>query len=125
MKMNYNPLDSINTIKNSFNKADMGGTQFSTIFPALQGAYDRVFIISDMQGADAVGGTLTQYKTKFGVDPYVYCVNLCGYGNSMMNPNNKKVFQLFGYSSELYEIIKNQTLTPAFSRFLASKSSEH
>lgn len=108
MKMSYNPLDSINTIKNSFNKANMGGTSFGTIFPALQAAYDRVFIISDMQGADAVGSTLSQYKSKFGIDPYVYCVNLCGYGNSMMNPNNKKVFQLFGYSAELYEIIKKQ-----------------
>ncbi len=105
-KRSYNPNDSVNTIKNSFNNASGGGTYFNLIFENLPQGYDRVFIISDMQGADAVGSTLNQYRTKFGIDPYVYCVNLCGYGNSMMNPNNKKVFQLFGYSAELYEIVK-------------------
>lgn len=103
----YNPNDSINTIKNIFNKANMGGTYWSTIFPALSAAYDRIFIISDEQGADAIGTTVEDYKRKFGVDPYVYCINLCGYGNTMMKPS-KKVFQLFGYSAEIYEIVKKQ-----------------
>lgn len=106
----FNPNDSVNTIKNSFIKADGGGTYFNIIFEKLPQRYDRVFIISDMQGADAVGGTLSGYKSKFGVDPYVYCINLCGYANSMVNPNNKKVFQLFGYSSEVYEIVKKQEI---------------
>lgn len=109
-KKPYNPNDSINTIKNIFNRADGGGTSFSTIFPALTEAYDRVFIISDMQGQDQIGNTISQYKNKFGIDPYVYCVNLCGYNTSMVNPNNKKVFQIFGYSAEIYEICKKSEI---------------
>lgn len=104
----YNPNDSINTIKKEFLTAQGGGTSFSSIFPALNSRYDRVFIISDMQGADEVGKTISNYRSKFGVDPYVYCINLCGYGNSMVNPSNKKVFQLFGYSADVYEIVKKQ-----------------
>lgn len=103
----YNPNDSINTIKNSFNNAPGGGTEFSTIFPALQQAYDRVFIISDMQGADSIGNTIAHYKQKYGANPNIYCINLCGYQTTMIKPGNK-VFQLFGYSAEIYDIIKKQ-----------------
>ncbi len=106
-QLSYNPLDSINTIKNNFARESMGGTAFSTIFPALQARYDRIFIISDEQGQDQIGNTLSNYKTKFAVDPYIYCINLCGYGTTMFKPGSK-VFQLFGYSAELYEIIKKQ-----------------
>lgn len=104
--LKYNPNDSVNTIKNSINKAPGGSTNFGRIFPFLHDAYDRVFIISDMQGSDEVGKTISQYRSKFGVDPYVYCINLCAYGTSMLNPNNKKVFQIMGYSSEIYDIVK-------------------
>lgn len=107
MNKKYNVNDSVNTIKNMFNKAPGGSTNFSTIFPALSSRYDRIFIISDMQGSDAIGTSISGYKSKFGVDPYIYCVNLCGYNNSMVKPGSK-VFQLFGYSAEIYDIIKKQ-----------------
>lgn len=103
--VNYNPNDSINTLKNSFNKSPGGSTYFGSIFSSLKSRYDRVFIISDMQGADGIGNTVEDYKRKFGVDPYIYCVNLCGYNNTMVKPN-KKVFQIFGYSAEIYDIVK-------------------
>jgi hypothetical protein len=106
-KRTFNPNDSVNTIKNSFLKATGGGTYFHIIFPNLVDRYDRIFIVSDMQGADALGTTVADYKNKFKVDPYVYCINLCGYSNTMIKPGNK-VFQLFGYSAEIYDIIKKQ-----------------
>lgn len=104
-RVTYNPADSVNTIKNKFNKESMGGTSFSTIFPALSDRYDRIFIISDEQGSDQIGSTIENYKSKYSVNPYIYCINLCGYGSTMIKPGNK-VFQLFGYSAEIYDIIK-------------------
>jgi hypothetical protein len=107
----YNPLDSINTIKNIFNKAPGGSTNFGTIFPALANRYDRVFIISDMQGSDSLGQTVVDYKRKYDVDPFVYCIHLCGYSATMAKPGSR-VFQVFGYSSEIYDIIKKMEVDP-------------
>ena len=102
----YNPNDSVNTIKQTLLKnAASGGTQFRTIFPALKSRYDRIFIISDEQGADQIGSTLSDYKKNFKVDPNIYCINLCSYGTTMFK-ENKKVAQLFGYSAEIYELVK-------------------
>jgi len=103
--ISYNPNDSINTIKNIFNKTPGGTTNFSSIFPGLTARYDRVFIISDMQGSDEIGRTMDDYKKKFNVDPYIYSINLCGYGNTMVKPG-KKVFSMAGYTAEIYENIK-------------------
>ena len=106
--VNYNPSDSINTIKNNFRHGALGGgTDFGCIFNALNQHYDRVFIISDMQGSDDISraSSFQAYKSQFG-EPYIYCINLCGYATTMFNPNNKKIAQIFGYSAEIYEIIK-------------------
>lgn len=104
-KRSYNQGDTVNTLKNNFLVANGGGTNFSSIFPALTDRYDRIFIISDEQGSDKLGLTVENYKKKFGVDPYIYCINLNGYGTTMFKPSSK-VFQVFGYSAEIYEIIK-------------------
>lgn len=102
----YNPNDSINTIKNGFMRGvNGGGTYFNLIFSSLKKRYDRVFVISDMQGADEVGRTLDNYKRTYGANPNIYCINLCAYGNTMIKPGNK-VFQLSGYSAEIYDNIK-------------------
>lgn len=110
-KAKYNPLDSVNTIKNSLSRANGESTNFHSIFPALNKRYDRVFIISDMQGQDAIGYTLSDYKKAFNVDPHVYCVNLCGYANTMFKPASR-VYQIFGYHADIYELIKKVEIDP-------------
>ena len=121
-KVNVNPLDTVNTIKQSIiRQGSNGGTEFNSIFSTLEknGAYDRVFIISDMQGRDDIingnrwgssRSTYANYTSKFG-SPHVYTIDLCGYGTTMFKPNNK-VYQLFGYSSEMYELAKRMEIDP-------------
>jgi hypothetical protein len=122
-RVNVNPLDTVNTIKqNILRQASNGGTEFNSIFSTLEknGAYDRVFIISDMQGRDDIingnqwgskgRSTYSNYTSKFG-SPHVYTIDLCGYGTTMFKPNNK-VYQLFGYSSEMYELAKRMEIDP-------------
>ena len=118
-----NPLDTVNTIKQSIiRQGSNGGTEFNSIFSTLEknGAYDRVFIISDMQGRDDIingnrwgskgKSTYSNYTSKF-TSPHVYTIDLCGYGTTMFKPNNK-VYQLFGYSSEMYELAKRMEIDP-------------
>jgi hypothetical protein len=110
----YNTGDSINTLKAYFLSKAMGSaTYFSSIFntfTTLNKAYDRVIIVSDMQGADEVRSPLKSYSNHVGINPYIYCINLCGYSTTMVS--GPKVYQLHGYTSEIYEIMKRVEFDP-------------
>jgi len=102
--LSYNHLDSVNTLKNGFLKHCHGGTtEFGSIFRALNKAYDRVFIISDMQGADQLD--YSNYKRKYNCDPYIYSIDLCGHGSSMFKQSGR-LFPIAGYSAQIYETAK-------------------
>jgi hypothetical protein len=117
-EINYNPNDSINTLKQRFmgNVGVGGGTEFNSIFSQLKGKYDRVFVISDMQGADSIetgrysASTYQAYVGKHG-KPHLYSINLCGYSSTMFKPNST-TYQLFGYSADIYELIKKVEIDP-------------
>jgi len=116
-EVKYNPLDSVNTIKNIAlaQEGRVGhGTSFSSIFDTLMknGKYDRIFIISDMQGGDSIvsRGTFQNYQHKFGT-PYIYSIDIVGHNSTMFKPNNKLI-QLFGYSAEIYEMVKKAEIDP-------------
>lgn len=112
-RVTYNPGDSINSIKNKFRaSAQGGGTYFGSIFGVLDGAYDRIFVISDMQGADDISrqSTFQAYKAKHGINPHIYAVDLCGYGTTMFKGD--RVYQILGYSADIYELIKKVEIDP-------------
>ena len=112
--LSYNPLDSINTIKKHImDHATGGGTYFERIFSTLKDGYDRVFVLSDEQGADSLINSTT-YKDwmKRNGRPYIYSVNMCGYATTMFKESDR-VIRLFGYSSDIYEQIKTCELNPA------------
>jgi 60 kDa SS-A/Ro ribonucleoprotein len=113
-KLNYNPVDSVNSIKkvgvDSIGKVGHG-TEFDRIFGTLKG-YDRIFIISDMQGGDSITtkSAYQEYVRNYG-QPFVYAIDITGYGTKMFK-NNDKVMNLFGYSADIYESIKTVELDP-------------
>lgn len=113
-KVKFNPLDSINTIKNQIKGGHSvgGGTSWNTIFPQLEneGKYDRVFIISDEQDSGRVETSYINYCKKFGT-PYVYIINMCGYSPVVLKPS-ARVARLFGYSAAIYETAKSFELNP-------------
>jgi hypothetical protein len=112
----FNPNDSVNTIKKYFTGqigAAGHGTAYSTILPELQrtgGGYDRIFIITDEQGAGEFESSYKRYSAEYGT-PYVYFINLTGYANTMLKAGNK-VFRLQGYSSDIYELAKKVEIDP-------------
>ena len=102
----YNPMDSILTIRNSF-RFSGGGTNFKDIFLKANKKYDRVIILSDMQGW--IGHTtpaseFNLYKKKFNCSPYVYSWDLAGLGTMQLPENN--VFALAGFSDKVFDIMK-------------------
>lgn len=106
-QIKFNPLDTINTLKNQFlsKQGSVGfGTAFDSIMRTLNSKYDRVFVISDMQGGDMI-------DSKSYSNIHIYSVDMCGYGTTMFKPGSK-VYKIFGYSSDIYELIKKVEIDP-------------
>lgn len=83
------------------------GTNFDSIFDAMSKQYKRVFIFSDMQGwvgCHTPTAAFAEYKRRTGANPYIYSVDLAGYG-SLQFPENK-VFAMAGYSEKIFDIMK-------------------
>ena len=101
----YNPLDSVMSIRNSF-KYSGGGTNFKAIFTKANKKYDRIIILSDMQGwmgYTSPSSQFNSYKNKFGANPFVYSWDLAGYGTLQLPENN--VFALAGFSDKVFQIM--------------------
>lgn len=103
----YDPNDSITTIANSI-KFSYGGTNFRSIFDYANKKYDRVVILSDMQGW--VGyysptDTYNNYCRRYQANPYIYSWDLAGYGTTQF-PSNK-IFALAGFTSNTFDVMKN------------------
>lgn len=90
------------------------GTNFQSIFQrANKDGYDRVLIFSDMQGWGSYytpQNEFNQYVRETGRRPYVYSVDLAGYGTLQFPEKN--VFCLAGYSEKMFDTMKNMEHDP-------------
>lgn len=80
------------------------GTDFNAIFRNLKRSYDRIVIFSDMQGwvgFHSPKATFEAYRKRTGADPYLYMVDLRGYG-TLQFPE-RKVATLAGFSEKMFE----------------------
>ncbi len=106
----YNPMDSVLTIRSSFRYSG-GGTNFRSIFEKANKKYDRVIILSDMQGwigYESPTRQFAEYKKKFGANPFVYSWDLAGLGTLQFPEQN--VFALAGFSDKVFDIMKMMEL---------------
>ena len=104
--VNYNPNDSVMTIRNSF-KFSGGGTNFKSIFTTANKPYKHVIIASDMQGF--IGYTtptieFNRYKKKFNCEPCVFSLDLAGYGTLQLPESG--VYCLAGFSEKIFQIME-------------------
>ncbi len=99
--------DAAMSIANGLIKnAKSAGTNFHAIFQKANKVYDRVIILSDMQGW--MGGytpkvAFESYKKKTGANPFIYSFDLNGYG-SLQFPESK-VFALAGFSDKVFDLM--------------------
>lgn len=102
-----NPTDSMISIAQGLPFAS-GGTNFHAIFQNSARVYDRIIILSDMQGwigYDSPVSSFNTYKKKFDCDPFVYSIDLNGYGTTQL-PTDKKVFLMAGFSDKIFDTMK-------------------
>ncbi len=87
--------------------AKCAGTDFHSIFRKARGPYDRIIILSDMQGW--IGGhapvqTFAQWKQQYGCDPKVFSFDLQGYG-TLQFPE-KRIVCLAGFSDKTMDLLR-------------------
>jgi hypothetical protein len=102
---NVNPMDSTITIANSLKFAS-GGTNFRAIFNVANKKYDRVIILSDMQGwigHEKPTREYNEWKSKFEANPFIYSFDLNSYGSMQFPEQN--VFCLAGFSDKVFDIM--------------------
>lgn len=105
--VNYNINQDVFSLSNSIRK-DMGCTSLSSVWNlAKQNGkkYDRVFILSDNECN--VGNSYNSYMdyVKQIGSPYVYSIDLCGYGTTQIAGD--KVKYLYGYGLNIFNDILN------------------
>jgi 60 kDa SS-A/Ro ribonucleoprotein len=97
--------DTMMTIAdNLVRNAQASGTNFHTIFNAANRKYDRVIILSDMQGwmgGNAPTAEFANYKNRFKANPFVYSFDLAGYGTLQLPEN--QVFAMAGFSDKVFD----------------------
>lgn len=102
---NVNPMDSTITIAGSLRFA-AGGTNFPSIFQTANKKYDRIIILSDMQGwigYHTPVNEFNRYKSATKSNPFIYSFDLQGYG-TMQIPEDK-VFCMAGFSDKVFDIM--------------------
>ncbi len=107
-----NPEDSMLAVQRQIkDRATGGGTNFNSIFDRATKSYDRIVILSDMQGWMAGGynrgGAPTEafagYRKRTGADPKVFSFDLQGYGTLMFAERN--VYALAGFSEKVFDVM--------------------
>lgn len=88
-------------------QAQSGGTDFHCIFRTAKRGYDRIVILSDMQGwvgHTAPTQTFAGYKRMYKVEPKVFSFDLAGYGTLMFPERN--VYCLAGFSDKTMDTLR-------------------
>jgi 60 kDa SS-A/Ro ribonucleoprotein len=105
---------SVNKRDNTLTVADWlarnskaAGTNFHAVFQTANRAYERIVILSDMQGwmgQHAPTKTFAAYKKKFGADPKIFSFDLQGYGTIQFPERN--IYCLAGFSDKTMDTLK-------------------
>jgi 60 kDa SS-A/Ro ribonucleoprotein len=101
-----NSIDSTLTLAKSIRFA-AGGTNFHAIFQEANRAYDRIIILSDMQGwvgYDSPAAEFAAYKKNTGTNPKVYTFDLQGYGSMQFPEDN--IYAIAGFSEKIFDVMK-------------------
>ncbi len=104
----YIPLNRESSIISLINKIDYsgGGTNFHSIFQRAKIKYERIIILSDMQGwigYDSPKAVFNAYKARTKANPFIYSFDLTGYG-SIQFPESQ-VFCIAGFSEKIFDVM--------------------
>ena len=99
--LKYNPNEDVFTIAKKLAVADQGGTNLASAWQLAQQSgnkYNRVFILSDNEVNR--GSTYSSYMSyvKNVGDPYIYSVDLAGYGTNSIAGDKVRYYYGYGFS---------------------------
>ncbi len=103
--MKASPAQSTLELARSFKNRSQG-TNFHSIFQVADKKYDRIIILSDMQGWMGYytpAGDFNAYKKRTGASPKIYSFDLQNYG-TLQFPE-KDVYALAGFSEKIFDIM--------------------
>jgi len=103
---NINPMDSVMSIAENI-CFTYGETNMHAIFDIADKKYDRIIILSDMQGWVGYSTPIRNYelyKKRTGADPYIYSFDLQGYGTIQLPEN--KICLLTGFNEKIFDLMK-------------------
>ena len=111
----YNPNLDVFTLAKQLSTADMGGTNLATAWNLAQTSgrkYTRTFILSDNECNR--GNTYSSYMSyvKNVGHPYVYSVDLAGYGTNCIA--GEKVRYYYGYGFSMFDDIAKSEFNAAY-----------
>ena len=118
----YRNSDNVFAIaKQIENSAISGGTAIGSAFEHIRKAgrkYDRIFVLSDNECnsrsywyGDWVKDSYKKYVHDV-CSPYVYCVDFCSYGTTIL-PQTNKIGYYFGYGYSMFEDIAKLEFNPS------------
>lgn len=111
----YNPNQDVFTLAKQLSTANMGGTNLATAWNLAQASgrkYTRTFILSDNECNR--GNTYSSYMSyvKNVGHPYVYSVDLAGYGTNCIA--GEKVRYYYGYGFAMFDDIAKSEFNAAY-----------
>lgn len=111
----YNPNLDVFSLANQLSSSDMGGTDLSTAWKLAQQSnrkYTRTFILSDNEvNRGSTYNSYMSYVKNVG-HPYVYSVDLAGYGTNAIA--GEKVRYYYGYGFAMFDDIAKSEFNAAY-----------
>lgn len=99
--ISYNPNADLFSLARELNQSNMGGTNLASAWALANSSgikYTRVFILSDNEcNMGSTYGIYMEYVKKQG-SPYVYSVDLAGYGTNCIAGDKVRYYYGYGYS---------------------------
>lgn len=112
--VSLNPTDSLSSMVTTLTqKMEVGGTNFHSIFETANRPYDRIIILSDMQGwmgHDAPTKKFAAYKRRLQTNPPIFSWDLRGYGSTQLPKRN--IYCMAGWSEKVFDLIQMQEKGP-------------
>ena len=117
----YRQSDNVFAIAKEIEHSAMrGGTSIGSAFEMIRmwkRKYDRIFVLSDNECnthsyyyGDWVSGAYKKYVHDV-CNPYVYCVDLCSYGTTIL-PQTNKIGYYFGYGYSMFDDVAKLEFNP-------------
>ena len=111
----YDPNMGVFALAKVLTQSNMGGTSLSSAWSLAQSSgrrYDRVFILSDNECNR--GNTYTSYMNyvKSTGHPYVYSVDLAGYGTNCIAGDKVRFY--YGYGLSMFDDIASSEFNPNY-----------